>query len=339
LKHTTQILVANSKAYLRLLLYCCLTLSVSHPVISQTKRMVALGSSTTLGAGATSADSCWVSLFKKYYQCRMGVADTVYNMAVAGTSFYSAMPNGSTAPPLRPAPDPLHNVSSAVVKLAVLNNPADGVVIVNFPTNGYNTYSIAEIMSGLQTIYDSVLHAGNRCFITTTQPRTDGSFGTSANKKKLADIKDSIIHRFGVANSINFWDGLFNPADTTILPEYAYGDNIHFNNAGHRLLFERVLEKNVFGFPVWYSKSTGALNEVSSWGCNADGSGVCPADFSADHQTFYIVNNQFPAITNNWILNGKNVRIVIGNGLAPVDLIIPQGVQVVITNTQQSVCH
>jgi len=96
-------------------------------------------------------------------------------------------------------------------------------------------------------MYDSVTGAGHTCFITTTQPRTDGNFGLPSIKKKLAVIKDSIIERFGVHHTLNFWDGMYNPADTSILPLYAAGDGIHFNNAGHKVLFQRVVAKNVFG--------------------------------------------------------------------------------------------
>jgi hypothetical protein len=153
--------------------------------------------------------------------------------------------------------------------------PANGVVIVNYPTNGYITYSIAEIMNSLQVIYDSATRLGNKCYITTTQPRNDAGFNSPAVKRKLADIKDSIINRFSLNNTINFWDGMFNPADTSILPIYAAGDNIHFNNAGHRILFERVKAKNVFSviLPIKLQQFTGALQDkkvILKWTADQD---------------------------------------------------------------------
>ena len=62
-------------------------------------------------------------------------------------------------------------------------------------------------MSSLQTIYDSAIKTGNKCYISTTQPRSDGNFALSSVKRKLADLKDSIINRFGSAHTLNFWDG------------------------------------------------------------------------------------------------------------------------------------
>ena len=307
-------------------------------VNAQEKRMVAVGSSSTAGYGATSVDSCWVSLLNNYYKCRLNIIDSAYNLGVLGISNYHAMPTGYIPPASRPYPDGTHNVTRAVSILSNLSNAANGVVIVNFPTNGYISYSIAEIMSSLQIIYDSVTLRGNRCYISTTQPRCDGSYNTAAAKKKLADIKDSILNRFN-EHALNFWDGMFNPADTTILAKYSCGDLIHFNNAGHRVLFERVLAKNIFSLPVWYSKATGNLENLSTWGSNADGSGNNPSSFTTDNQLFNIVNNPSPVIAGNWILSGKNSQLIIGDGITPVHLIIPANIKVTVTGSITGSCY
>jgi hypothetical protein len=193
-------------------------------------------------------------------------------------------------------------------------------------------------MSSLQTIFDSATARGNRCFISTTQPRNDAAFNISSVKKKLADIKDSIINRFD-QYAINFWDGMFDPADTTILTKYSSGDLIHFNNAGHRVLFERVVAKNIFGLPVWYSKASGNLDELSTWGSNPDGSGNSPADFSADGQLFYIVNNPAPSIGANWTIGGKDTELIAGDGITPVNFVIPANRQVNIIATKTNSCY
>ena len=306
--------------------------------VAQIKRMVAIGSSTTAGFGATTKGSCWVGLLNNYYKCSLDVIDSAYNLGVIGSNNYNGMPTTYVPPASRPNPDAVHNVSKAILLLANLPNANDGVVIVNFPTNNYITYSIAEIMSSLQVIYDSVTARGNRCYITTTQPRNDLNFNTSAVKKKLADIKDSIISRFN-DNSLNFWDGMYNPADTTILEKYSYGDNVHFNNAGHRVLFERVLTKNIFNLPVWYSKATGYLDNLSAWGSNTDGTGTSPTSFTADNQLFNIVNNPSPSIEGDWMLSGKNTQLIIGDGITPVNFTIPADRKIIINSTRTMSCY
>jgi hypothetical protein len=216
---------------------------------SQTRKMVAIGSSTTAGLRAIPLDSSWVSRFNYYYKYQLGVLDSTYNLGVSGNSQYSGMPS-SYVRAGRPAPNPAKNVTKAISLLRDVIIPDHGVVIVNFPTNGYENYSIEEIITTLQIIYDSATRTGNKCYITTTQPRTSGVFGTSVIKRKLAVIKDSIIRRFGVEHTINFWDGMYNPADTSILAIYSAGDRTHFNNAGHKILFNRVVAKNIFNLPV-----------------------------------------------------------------------------------------
>ncbi|MEP7141416.1 MAG: SGNH/GDSL hydrolase family protein [Ferruginibacter sp.] len=292
-------------------------------VFAQSKRMVAIGSSTTAGFRTTSVDSSWFGRFKRYYQCQMEVMDSCFNYGVPGDDVYYGMPSHYLPPNGRPSPDVTKNVSKAVAELNTLSNPDNGVVIVNYPTNGYNIYSVAEIMNCLQLIYDSVIQCGNRCFITTTQPRADSLFRSSVMKKKLAEIKDSTISRFGVGHTLNFWDGMYNPADTTILPIYSAGDEVHFNDAGHRILFERVLAKNVFSLPVWYAASSGDLNLLTTWGFETDGSGTHPSSFTTDGQVFIVVNNLNPTINANWNIGGKNTQLVLGDGIRPVLFKIP----------------
>ncbi|MDF2192138.1 SGNH/GDSL hydrolase family protein [Paraflavitalea sp. CAU 1676] len=229
------------------LYFMCLCLLACTTGISQGFKMVAIGSSTTAGTGAWPPESSWVGRFIQYYKIQQGIASDVYNLGSPGATCYRGMPGSYTPPPFREAPDPARNVTKAVQLLAGLPDPAQGVIIVGYPSNGYYDFTIPEIMQCLQVIYDSATRLGNRCFISTTQPRTDGGFGTSVMKRKFADIKDSIINRFGTAHTINFWDGFINPADSTIKPEFSAGDNVHMNNDGHQLLFERVKAANVFG--------------------------------------------------------------------------------------------
>jgi hypothetical protein len=230
---------------------------------SQVRKMSAIGSSTTGGTGSFPLDSSWVRRFSYYYKNQLGLIDSAYNRGVGGYSCYKGMPSGYVPPGGRPGPDPNNNVSKALGDLSGLADPAYGVIIINYPSNEYIVYSIAEIMFCLQTMYDLAVGAGHKCYVTTTQPRTDGAFGTSENKRKLAVIKDSIINRFGAENVLNFYDGMFNPVDSTILPIYSAGDNIHFNNAGHRILFQRVVAKDVFNLalPVTLEQFTATLKQ------------------------------------------------------------------------------
>ena len=65
---------------------------------------------------------------------------------------------------------------------------------------------------------------------------------------------------------------------------------------------------------IFYSKSTGDMNDTGTWGDNIDGSGNSPANFSADGQVFNIFNRKVnPAIIGaNWSVSGNLSRVVIG---------------------------
>jgi len=226
------------------------------------RKLAVIGSSTAAGQKTWPPDSAYVSRLDHYYKVERGVLETTYGLGVGGYNVYKGMPTGYTPPPTRDRPDNAVNITMAISELSDLEDPSNGVIIVNYPSNGYVDFSITEIINCLQIIYDAAIAAGHKCYITTTQPRQDGAFGTSEMKRKMADIKDAIINTFGVEHTLNFWDGMYNPADTTILDQFSANDDIHFNNAGHRELFNRVVAKNVFGLsalPITISQFSGAL--------------------------------------------------------------------------------
>jgi hypothetical protein len=208
--------------------------------LSQTRTYSIIGSSTAAGMGASVPDSMWVKRVTHYYQS-FGFTIIEKNLAVGGRNCYQGMPSSYTPPPGRDFPQP-GNVTEALTF-----NP--DVVLVCYPTNNYNFYSIAEIMNCLQTMKDSVNILGKICYITSSQPRQDGSFPDMPARTILKVIRDSIMNRFGTY-AIDFFTDVADPVTYMIRPEYSFGDNIHLNDAGHRVLFQKVLEKNIFDFAL-----------------------------------------------------------------------------------------
>jgi len=72
---------------------------------------------------------------------------------------------------------------------------------------------------------------------------------------------------------------------------------------------------------IFYSKATGNLDALTSWGINTDGSGTAPASFSEPNTTYYVHgtattsrisgNPGFPNKTT-WTVTGTNSKVVIG---------------------------
>ena len=52
------------------------------------------------------------------------------------------------------------------------------------------------------------------------------------------------INEYYEGKAINFHDGLASEKDS-ILFKYNAGDGIHVNNKGHKILYERVIEKSI----------------------------------------------------------------------------------------------
>jgi hypothetical protein len=199
----------------------------------QGKKVVWIGSSTLAGTGATTQDSAIVWRVGNYYS-RMGLISSWVNLAVGGSNIYHGMPTGYTPSGNQNAPDVNNNVTAA------LNQGAD-IVIVGYQSNAYDgPLSIAEIMFAYRTIYNTVVSAGRKCYIFTSQPRP--AFGTSG-RNMLKQVADSIMVQFP-DNYIQAYYSLVQTGTHNLL--YNSGDNIHINNTGHRVLFNSVVARNIF---------------------------------------------------------------------------------------------
>src|SRR4030095_9844368 len=232
---------------MRKALLCVVGLFLCLVLCGQAKILSVIGSSTAAGTGASAPDSAYVGRINYYYNnLGPGISLSLFNLGVGGFNCYMGLPSSyATNPPpgfvMLDQPNPNQNVTKAL-------SFTPDVVLVNYPTNRYNeaAFTIARIVECHQKIYDSVVGLGKVCFIATPQPRQDGGvFGTPESRQKLHDIRDAIMAQFG-NNAIDFWTGIALP-DNTINPIYSAGDNIHLNNAGHKELFKRVRDKNVFG--------------------------------------------------------------------------------------------
>ncbi len=89
---------------------------------------------------------------------------------------------------------------------------------------------------------------------------------------------------------------------------------------------------------IYYSKSTGDLTDLTTWGLNTDGSGSNPANFTTANHQYRIVNRTLDSIISNWTVSGTNSRIVVGDGLTPTEFVIPSGVSVNATINVTAVC-
>jgi hypothetical protein len=75
---------------------------------------------------------------------------------------------------------------------------------------------------------------------------------------------------------------------------------------------------------VFYSTTTGNLDEAANWGVNIDGTGGGVADFAADNATYYVQGTDNTDRINGavWTVSGTNSKIVVGRATAPATLLV-----------------
>ncbi len=201
-----------------------------------------IGSSTMVGTGPASIDSSLVNRIKRYYKTN-GLTDTVYNLAVGGSTVY----NGVTATFVSPGAAPNQYDSTANVTAALAKGI--DILIVGYPSNSYQIgqLTIEEIMAAHQNIFDAANAAGVRCYIASTQPRTSGF--DSADQAQLLVIRDSLLNRFGEF-CMDFMTPMVYPGTYMVLPQYSAGDGLHLNSAGNAQLAAVIEATNPFKYIV-----------------------------------------------------------------------------------------
>lgn len=76
---------------------------------------------------------------------------------------------------------------------------------------------------------------------------------------------------------------------------------------------------------LYYSKSTGNLHTLATWGTNTDGTGTAPSNFTTDGQVFNLRNRTTATLTANLTISGNGSKLVCGNGSTAINFTIPAG--------------
>lgn len=195
----------------------------SHPY-----KIVILGSSTSAGTGASPVDSSYVNKFRQYLTDSVNSGCEVVNLAKGGYTTRKIQPTwfGGTT-------DTARNIDKA------LSLDPDGIII-NLPSNdAASSFTLQEQKDNFLRILATADSAHVPVWLTTTQPRNL----SAAGRDSLVAIKDWIINAFP-NTYIDFWTGIANN-DGSIDTAYDSGDGVHLNNAGHHILFTRVIESNI----------------------------------------------------------------------------------------------
>ena len=271
-------------------------------------KIVVLGSSTAFGNGASIYDSSWVGRFTAYVK-RRNTLNEVINLGIPGfTTYQNLRPDGYIPPPGRPSPSAGFNITAAIAA-------TPDAIIINMPSNdAFNNYSLSEQQANFEATMALADAANIPVWVTTSQPRNNITTGQTQN---LVQLRDWINTRFG-DKAVDFWNGIANP-DGTIVSTYGF-DNVHVNDAGHKLLFGRVAAETILDSLC--NRFTGTLvaragndqsivlptNSVTMDGSSSSSSGVITSyswTKTAGPSTFTIVSPNTATTAVNNLVEGR----------------------------------
>ncbi len=73
----------------------------------------------------------------------------------------------------------------------------------------------------------------------------------------------------------------------------------------------------------YYSKATGNLDNLSTWGANTDGSGASPSNFTTDGTIYNIRNRTSATIAADWTVTGSGSKVLVGDSTSSINFIVP----------------
>eukprot|EP01012_Entosiphon_sulcatum_P011829 TRINITY_DN17325_c0_g1_i1.p1 TRINITY_DN17325_c0_g1~~TRINITY_DN17325_c0_g1_i1.p1 ORF type:complete len:1008 (+),score=87.12 TRINITY_DN17325_c0_g1_i1:87-3110(+) len=91
--------------------------------------------------------------------------------------------------------------------------------------------------------------------------------------------------------------------------------------------------------PIFYWNGSGAINTLSSWGTNTNGTGLAPGSFTANQQIFNLVNNTSATLGSSWTIGGTGSILNVGDGVTGMNLTTNAGLtftggaQMIVLNT------
>lgn len=91
-------------------------------------------------------------------------------------------------------------------------------------------------------------------------------------------------------------------------------------NPNYFAMDDIVITGDIFQY---FSKSTGNLDLLATWGTNLNGTGTSPANFTMNGITYNIINNANPTIGSNWTVTGLNSFVTVGSSTFATNFLVP----------------
>lgn len=191
------------------------------------QRWVIMGSSSAFGAGASSYAQSWAGRLTAFAQTEQ---IEVVNIAKGGYTTYHALASRCEVSATRFQPDANHNVDRALAL-----NP--DLVILSFPSNdAASSYLAAESAFNLLLMRELLVREKVAAVLVGAQPRN-----MAADKQRLLVQLDTLLAERVAACLVQVYQPLVDAAGN-LSPAYNSGDGVHLNDAGHAIIYERLLK-------------------------------------------------------------------------------------------------
>jgi len=96
-----------------------------------------------------------------------------------------------------------------------------------------------------------------------------------------------------------------------------------FSNGFLNLIAVFLVSFSLSSQTIYYSKPTGNLNLLATWGLNTDGTGASPLNFTSVNCTYVITNTTSATIAAAWAVSGAGSKVQLGDGLGSVEFVVP----------------
>jgi|GEM_PF-1795564 len=194
--------------------------------VSKHQRWVVMGSSSAFGAGASSYANSWAGRLTEYAK---GQGIEVINIARGGYITYQGLASRCEVNTARSQPDVNHNIDKAL-------SFAPDLVIVSFPSNDAALgYSAEESAYNLLLMRDLLAQEEVVTVVMGAQPRNIAP----ARQQQLLQL-DTLLDERIKACLVKVYEPLVDNAGN-LSSQFNAGDGVHVNDAGHTILYERLL--------------------------------------------------------------------------------------------------
>jgi acyl-CoA thioesterase I len=210
----------------RLLTIALLSAVVTNSVCAETVTLAVLGSSTAAGTGASQPGRSWVGLLQAWLAKTKG--GSVISLAAPGVLSTSALCTQQVNSNLSELIAPTRNIDRAL-KLGATH------FILAFPSNDTTRGMPAEqtISNFLDMRQCAQTNDKAQVAVMSSLPR-DGL--TKQQNATIAQIDAAMLKEFGGCY-INVRSALADTDHESIRHDLSAGDGVHFNNAGHAVIF------------------------------------------------------------------------------------------------------